>query len=134
MHAYQLDKRHDPRILGPVNFTLAVVSESKAPAPWREQSKHSALDLSEGGIRYHDDRDPPTDALLEIRLQPEKDNHTIIRHGRIRWKYPLPDQRGFDIGIEFVGGANEDRNAWHAFVLDRLERIGAPKVSQMDTF
>ena len=127
MHASQMDKRHDPRILGPLDFTLAVVTGEGSSGPIPPQTKHSALDLSEGGIRFHDEQDLPENALLEIRLQPGKDKGPITRHGRIRWKYPLPDQGGFEVGIQFVGGSPADRHAWQDFVDDRLDRIGTPR-------
>ena len=123
MHIAHMDKRHDPRILGPLDFTLSVVAADGASVPATTQARHSALDLSEGGIRYHDDREPPENALLEIRLQPGQSKQPITRRGRVRWKFPLPDQRGFEVGIQFVGGSNEDSRAWHSFVGDRLDRI-----------
>lgn len=125
MNTYHLDQRNEPRILGPVDFTLFVISGMESE-PAHELMTRSALDISEGGIRYFEKKDIPENALLEIRLQPRERRKSITQYGRVRWKYRAPDRGGFEVGVQFVEATGEDRNAWQQFVQGRLERIRTP--------
>lgn len=77
------------------------------------------IDISEGGVCFLCVRPLETDALVNIRLEVNKD---IIRaKGRIAWIRPV--EKGYKAGLEFINLKNRDKKILRSF-LRRLSWTG----------
>lgn len=113
-----LDKRSSPRFYDGVPFRLFILLGTGLRSP-HELSEEVTTDISEGGLRFYDEWGMPDGALLEIQMQTPGSNELISQHARVRWKTAAADRPGFDVGVQFVDAAEEDRRAWVGYVRQR---------------
>jgi hypothetical protein len=113
-----LDKRSDSRVFDKVRIHINVILDRGFKTA-HQAAREVTIDISEGGLRFHDDWGLPDNALLEIELSPEDSGEKIIHYGEVRWKTPAADRPGFEIGVQFTEATRAHRDAWLAYVQNR---------------
>jgi hypothetical protein len=125
--AVNIDKRGEPRVHDAIGITVHVILDSGYKT-LHETSHDITFDISEGGIRFYDEWGLPDDALLEVDLQVGELDRPITLFGRVRWKSPVPDKNGFDVGVQFVEATEADRDAWFDYVGKRRDKTRTGRI------
>lgn len=113
-----LDKRGESRVYDKVRIQICVILDRGFKTK-HQAAREVTIDISEGGIRFHDDWGLPDNALLEIEMTPADTGEKIVHYGEVRWKTPATDRPGFEIGVQFVEATRAHRDAWLAYVQNR---------------
>lgn len=103
----RIEKRRFPRLdlSLPLHYKLRGCSEAGSSL---------TKDISIGGIRFITDRyiKPSTDIMLEINIL----SRVINPIGRIRWAQSLPHSNRYNVGLEFIQLAPEDKNYLSGYI------------------
>lgn len=113
-----LDKRNESRVFDKVHIQISVILDRGFKTA-HQAAREVTIDISEGGLRFHDDWGLPDHALLEIEMTPANSDQKIVHYGEVRWKTPAVDRPGFEIGVQFTEATRAHRDAWLAYVQNR---------------
>ena len=121
MHA---EKRRESR-LGEKVRIFYVTSPGARGESRSELLQAETVDVSEGGLRFHDSSGSIGFSMLEINLLPPDASQPITEFARVRWLGPASQGAGNEVGVQFVPLQASDHAAWAGYILQKKRKIAA---------
>ena len=116
-----IERRQEPLVQDDLGIALNLMSED-GPIPHRTSTIfHLTKDISRGGLRFENDREIPVNTLLKVHVALKIPLLTITHFGRVRWTNRVPNQVGFDIGVQFTESPPHDMQIWSNYVAQRRD-------------
>ncbi len=95
------ERRREPRHRD-LNEMSLEPREALEHGPPKRKYYARTKNASPSGLRVECEVRFPVDSLVDIRLESPKTGKVIWAGGKVKWVQGLKDERGFEIGIEFV--------------------------------
>jgi hypothetical protein len=95
------ERRREPRHRD-LNEMSLEPRETLEQGPPKRKYYARTKNASPSGLRVECEVRFPVDSLVDIRLESPKTGKVIWAGGKVKWVQALKDERGFEIGIEFV--------------------------------
>jgi PilZ domain len=111
----ELNRRREPRSEDGFAITLAP-RDSQGRRGKKNLFYGRTLDASPSGLKVDCDVQFPVGTVLSIGLQSPRTGQLIKASGEVKWVRPTADNRGYDMGLEFVETSMRT-------ILDLLEHI-----------
>jgi Tfp pilus assembly protein PilZ len=127
MSQHYLERRRHPRISAALRVRISTIDPERDPwtgKPFFRASSETCANLSRGGAFIHtrEPLAPGRRLLLEIELP---DHSSLEAIGRVAWTKRVMTPREQDqeagIGIEFLGGAEDQFTAFHSYLEKQID-------------
>jgi PilZ domain len=111
----EINRRREPR--SEDGFTITLAPRDSPDRRGRKTLFYGrTVDASPSGLKVDCDVQFPIGTVLSISLQSPRTGQLIKASGEVKWVRPAADNRGYDMGLEFVETSMRT-------ILDLLEHI-----------